>query len=107
MIKDISNGLSSEGYDPLVYSSRGERLEELLTIVCEALGEAGSLTENKADLEFAVGVVGSYLISKKIGKLPEDAIPPGVLFEERLFPMIDNYTLEEEAIDVEVEEDGQ
>jgi hypothetical protein len=97
-ISNISNGLSNEEYDSSVYSSRGEKLEELLTIVCNTLGEVGSLTENKADVSFLLSIVGSYLIGLKNKSLDIDTVPPNVLFNTNLFPLLDNYTDRREEI---------
>lgn len=98
MIKTISTGLSEDEYALAKGYTRGEKLEEILTVVCNKLGEAGSLTENKADLEFMLSIVGSYLMTLKKGELPEDSKPPSVLFDERLFPILDNVLEEEEII---------
>lgn len=102
MINNISTGLSSDDYARAKDTTRGEELERLLTNVCKNLGDAGSLTENKADLEFLVGIVGSYLISTKKGTLAEEAQPPSKLFDDRLFEILDNA-----VIDVEVVDDGE
>ena len=103
MLSNISEGLSCEGYDPKQYEDRGERLEVLLTTVCQTLGEVGSITENKADVEFILGVVGSYLITKKKNKLPEDSRPPSYIFNTSLFPILDN----SDEIKTEDIEDGE
>lgn len=101
MLSNIAEGLSDSTY--VLPKDRGERLEVLLTNVCNTLGEVGSLTNNKADLEFILSVVGSYLITKKQGNLPEDSKPPSFIFNTNLFPAIDN------ASEVEVEDipDGE
>lgn len=98
MVSNISTGLSEDEYTLPIGETRGSKLEELLTTACNALGEIGSLTENKADVEFLLSVVGSYLISKKNGTLPEDAVPPNELFDTNLFPMLDEVSLEVEEI---------
>ena len=98
MVQDISTGLSEDVYTLPDGVSRGQKLEELLTSICNALGEVGSLTEEKADVGFLLSVVGSYLISKKQGKLVDDVVHPNELFDTNLFPMLDNVTLEEEEI---------
>ncbi len=91
MVQDISTGLSEETYTLPDGVSRGQQLEELLTTVCNGLGEVGSLTEEKADIGFLLSVVGSYLISKKQGKLSDDVIHPNELFDANLFPALDAY----------------
>ena len=99
MLSNIAQGLSYDGYK--VPEDRGEKLEVLLTTVCNTLGEVGSLTDNKADIEFILSVVGSYLIAKKNGNLPEDAQPPSYIFNTSLFPILDGST------EVEVLEDAE
>ena len=106
MIQDISLGLSEYVEEDLDYTSRGEVLEELLTDACIALGKAGKLTENKADLEMVLGVVGAYLITKSRGTLPEDSKPPSYIFNRNLFPILDNGILEEDTIDAESEQEA-
>lgn len=98
MVQDISIGLSTGSYELAEDETRGIKLEKLLTTACEALGEIGDLTENKADVGFLLSVVGSYLIALKQGTLDDDALPPHKLFDANLFPMLDEYELTEEAI---------
>ena len=98
MISNISTGLSVDNYSIDDVLDRGKKLEELLTTACEALGEIGSLTENKADIEFLLNVVGSYLISKNNNSLPEDVKHPYELFNDNLFPMLDTVEVGEEVI---------
>ena len=106
MVQDISTGLSEKEYTLLDGVSRGQKLEELLCTICNTLGEVGSLTEEKADVEFLLSVVGSYLISKKQGKLSDDVLHPNELFDANLFPMLDNVTLEVEDITEEETDEG-
>ena len=106
MIQNISSGLSEYVEEDLDYTSRGEVLEDLLTDACIALGKAGKLTENKADLEMVLGVVGAYLITKSRGTLPEDSKPPSYIFNRNLFPILDNGILEEDTIDAESEQEA-
>ena len=101
MISNVSTGLSEDEYTLPIGMTRGNKLEELLTTVCNALGEVGSLTENKADIEFLISVLGSYLISKKNGTLPVDVVHPNELFDTNLFPMLDEATFEVQEIEEE------
>ena len=104
MVQDVSNGLSNTSrMDELFDGDRGGELEYYLTEVCEFLGMAGNLTDEKADMEFMLGVVGSYLIAKQEGTLPEDTRPPRDLFNENLFPALDNM----EEVDTEVIEEDE
>ena len=90
MVQDISNSLSYvERMNEPFNDNRGDELEFYLIEVCEYLGMAGNLTEEKADMEFLLGIVGSYLIANKEGTLEEGVKTPAELFNERLFPILD------------------
>ena len=104
-IQSISQGVSYNIGEEVIGEgiSRGAQLEIILTNVCNNLSMAGSLTEHKADLEFVLGVVGSYLISTQNSTLGIDAEPPRVIFDETLFPILDNM----EEVIVEKIEDGE
>ena len=97
MIKDVSEGMSKV-VPTTRYVDKGVRLENLLTNICNDLGRVGNLTNNNADVDFLVGVVGSYLISKHTGKLGEDYKPPSNIFNEILFPQIESMELVVEEI---------
>lgn len=101
MIKEISDSLAKGNYNIPDGKDKGEELEFLLTEVCTILGEVGSLTKQKADVDFILGIVGSYMISQKEGTLLADTKPPSFLFNDILFPAI-----EDSVIDVEVIEDA-
>jgi len=89
-IQSISQGVTYIGESIGEGVSRGEQLEIVLTNVCKNLAIAGGLTEHKADLEFVLGVVASYLISTQNSTLSIDAEPPRAIFDETLFPILDN-----------------
>lgn len=78
--------------------TRGEKLEGYITNVFLTLRQAEQLTEGKIDLEFLLNIVGSYIIAKEQGKLEEGHKVPSELFEERIFPIVDNSTLTVEEI---------
>ena len=78
--------------------NRGQQLEGLLTTVFLGLKEAEQLTEEKIDLEFMLTIVGSYITAKENGKLSEDHKEPHEIFEERIFPIVDNSELTVEEI---------
>lgn len=80
---------------------RSERLEELMTTAFNCLREAEDLTDGKIDIEFILNVTGSYLLSKEAGKLGEDYLTPAQLFEENIFPIVD-----ESEVYIEEIEDG-
>ena len=99
VIQDIGIGLSSLEYDEVPgYYTRGEWTERLLTQISFLLGEVGSVTKSNADLEFILSVVGSYLLAKEEGNLPEDSKPPSELFDEIMFPQIDSMEFKKEVI---------
>lgn len=91
-VTNIATGLNKDkAYTgQLDDKAKGELLEKKITTICNTLAEVGTLTENKADLEFLLMVVGSYLISKKEGTLGEGAESPSTLFTNNLLPAIDN-----------------
>jgi len=94
----ISTGLN-EGKvigEYLPDEAKGVLVEELLTEVCTNLSEVGGLLDNKADLEFLLQIVGSYLISKEAGTLDKDVLTPSKLFEVNLIPMLRESRVEEE-----------
>ena len=82
--------------------NRGQQLEGLLTTVFLSFKEAEQLTKGKIDLEFMLTIVGSYIIAKEEGTLGEEYKVPAELFEERIFPLVDNSKLTVE----EIQEDG-
>jgi len=100
MVQDIGLGLMTYKYEETPGNmTRGEWTEKLLTQVCYLLGDVASLTEGKADMEFILGVVGSYLISKERGTLPDGARPPSFLFDDIMFPQIDTMEITKEKIE--------
>lgn len=108
MVQDITTGLMGDTYTLEDGESRGQKLEKLLTTVCNTLGEIGDLTEGKADVGFLLNIQGTYLIGLKAGTLnisDEGFRHPNELFDENLFPMLDTVELREE--DIEEEEDGK
>ena len=78
--------------------NRGQQLEGLLTTVFLGLKEAEQLTEEKIDLEFMLSIVGSYITAKELGKLDEGHKEPHEIFEERIFPIVDNSEITVEEI---------
>lgn len=102
MIQDISSAMSTYIDIPDESISRGKQLEDILTNVCNELGKAGTLTEDKADIEFLLGIVASYLLAKHNDKIEEGALLPAELFDTRVFPQIDNF----QEVEVEEIEDG-
>lgn len=79
--------------------TRGQRLEELLTVAFNNLQEAEQITEEKIDIPFLLNIVGSYITAMKEGKLAEDVLTPADLFTERVLPIVDNSELEVEEIE--------
>jgi hypothetical protein len=99
MVQDIAVALQDEeGIEIPGDMTRGEYTEILLTQVCYMLGDVATLTKGNADIEFILGIVGSYIITKDRGGLEEDTKPPGVLFDDILFPQIDTMEIKKEAI---------
>ena len=98
MINEISNMLMCET-GTVEYIDRGKQLEHILTNVCDLLGEAGTLTEGKADIEFLTGIVASYIKAVDSGTIEEGTEAPGKLFEDRVFPQLDAFEEREEQIE--------
>jgi len=79
-------------------NTRGEQLEGLLTTTFLSLQEAEQLTQEKIDLEFMLTIVGSYITAKEKGTLEEEHKTPSEIFDERIFPIVDNSELTVEEI---------
>jgi len=78
---------------------RSIKLEELMTTAFNCLREAEDLTDGKIDIDFVLNVTGSYIISKEQGKLGEEYMTPAELFEENIFPIVDESELYIEEIE--------
>lgn len=103
-VTNISQGLRAENIGAYLNDEdKGKLLEDKLTSICHNLAEIGALTDHKADLEFLLMVVGSYLIGNQDGTLTDDVTQPHTIFTENLLPMLDN--MEEVEVE-EIEEDG-
>jgi len=81
----------------MTIENKGQKLEELLTLVFNKLREAEELTEEKVDIQFCLDVVGSYIIAKETNQLAAEYSTPAQLFEDKIFKI-----LADSAIDVEV-----
>jgi hypothetical protein len=73
--------------------NKGQQLEELLTTAFLSLRQSEQLTEEKIDIPFLLNIVGSYITAKEQDKLDADVKVPAVIFNERIFPMIEESTL--------------
>lgn len=70
---------------------RAIMLEDTLRDVCNSLVKAEKLTgDKKIDIEYLLNVVGSYLMGMQEGQLGDLTEPPSKLFEESLFPALQN-----------------
>ncbi len=101
MVKEISEGMSKLVIETS-YVDKGVKLENLLTNICRDLGQVGILTDNNADVDFLLSVVGSYLMAKHKDAVDSTTKPPSYIFNTSLFPMLENMELEIEEI-----EDGE
>ena len=103
VVQDIAVGLQEvtkwDEEETVFYDSKGEMLEDMLTSVCTLLGDVAHLTDGKADIEFILGIVGAYNIAVYNNKLDKDAKPPSVLFDEILFPSIEDMKLNTEEVE--------
>lgn len=82
--------------------NRGQQLEGYMTNIFLTMREAEQLTQSKIDLSFILDIVGSYIVAKESNNLAEGYKEPWELFEERIFPIVDDSTITVE----EVEKDG-
>jgi len=83
--------------------TRGEELQGLMTTVFLTLRKAEELTESKIDLEFILSIVGSYITAKEADTLLGEHKVPSEIFDERIFPIVDN----SDVVVEEIEEDGE
>jgi len=106
MINEIGQALQEEGmvYTLPVDTTRGEEVQDLLETVCYAIVDAANLTEGKADIELLTSIVATYMISKNNDSIDEDSKPPSELFDDIVFPQLDNYV---EPTVEEIPEDEQ
>lgn len=90
-VQNIGVALSTEYVLP-DNVTEGMEIERILTNICKDLGKVSYLVDNKADLEFLLMIVGSYLIAQKDGGvgLEEGALAPSELFDINLIPQIRN-----------------
>ena len=84
--------------------TKGKELEEILTEVCDLLSMAGELTQKVVDIDFCLGLVGSYLIAKEMGDV-EITETPGDMFKENIFDQLDKREAGEEIVKKEVDDE--
>jgi len=67
-------------------------LEDELFSICESLSKIEGITGNRTiDVDYLLGIVGSYLLGLQEGSLDKDTTePPSKLFEVSLFPALEN-----------------
>jgi len=103
VVQDIAIGIKEvtewDEAEVCLYDSKGEMLEYMLDSVCSLLGDIAHATDGKADIEFILGIVGAYTISRYNGVLEKDTRPPKELFDEILFPAIESMEVKVEEIE--------
>ena len=79
-------------FTTMSYKSRGELLSNYLEQICELAEEVDILTGGvNVDVDFLLGVQGSYQIGVRDGSInPLEVDPPNILYEESLFPSLEN-----------------
>jgi len=99
---------SSTVYMNCTDKEKGEILSDLLVTICEAAEEVDVLTGGvSVDIDYLLGVEGSYIIGIREGELPPETLPPATLYEESLFPSLENakgietQVVEEESVNGE------
>ena len=106
LINSISNTYkgNQEFYEEVTkemsVEEKSRELEEVLTGIVDTIAYVNYLTENKnVDVELLLQIVASYVIGIEQGELdPEDTPPPSKLFEESLFPSLENVTTDVEVV---------
>lgn len=102
---------SYKGKEDYLYLAEGSDtaksfiLEEELLGICESLSKIEGITGNKnIDIDYLLGIVGSYLLGLQEGSITKDETePPSKLFEVSLFPALKNI---DNNITKETEYDG-
>ena len=82
-------------YINTTHKEKGELLSGMLSDVCTLLEDIDVLTGGvNVDIDYLLGIEGSYHIGIRDGSIdPEgDTHPPSVLYEESLFPSLENAT---------------
>ena len=84
---------------------KGEILSDLLVTICEAATEIEVLCGGVGvDIDYLLGVEGSYIIGMRDGELDDETPVPAELYSTSLFPSLENRTgIETEVIPEEEE----
>jgi len=82
----------------------GMYVEDALANVSYSLASVYKITEGKIDVDFLLGIVGSYLIALNSDTLEEDTKAPYEIFDTTMVSAMESY-VEVEAI--EEDEDGE
>ncbi len=89
---ELGKGVSNTLYDNMSVRDKSSVLEDILGQICELAVEVDVLTGGvNIDVDFLLGVQGSYEIGIASGEIdPQNVEPPSILYEESLFPSIEN-----------------
>ena len=105
----------SEVFITSTHKEKGEVLEQYLSEICELAEEIDILTGGvNVDIDYLLGIQGSYIIGIREGEFTEgETKPPSLLYAESLFPSLEEakgievQTLEEEEeLEYNTEDDG-
>ena len=100
----LGEGIVSEVYAEAGHKEKAEILSDLLTSICDAAEEIEVLCGGvNVDIDYLLGVEGSYLIGIAEGELDEDTPPPAELYETSLFTSLETL----KGIDVQVIEEEE
>ena len=102
---ELGKGNDGIGLSSLSFKDKGLLLSDYLSEICELAEEIDILTGGVSiDVDYLLGVEGSYLIGIKDGSLnPEDTPKPNTLYETSLFPSLE----ETHGIEVQVIEEDE
>ncbi len=107
---ELGKGQVSEVFINTSIKEKSEILAEYLEQICELAEEIDILTGGiHVDVDFLLGVQGSYEIGVRDGSInPLEVEPPNILYEESLFPSLENAKgIEVQAIEEEGTTDGE
>jgi len=86
----LALGSTDETYVDSTDREKSLVLSELLTTICEAAEKVEVICGNlTVDIDYLLGIEGSYLIGIKDGELTKDTPPPAELYETSLFPSLE------------------
>jgi len=79
----------------LSVAEKSQELEDALATIVRAISVVDYLTDYKnVDVELLLQIVSSYMVGREQGELDEHTPPPSELFENSLYPSLENVSVE-------------